>query len=113
MAGADSEVVILDLLDDIVLDKSTNLLDTLTEEEREEVENVVTLLDCAKEDSLQHFELTDESDSTGRHKNINEEELDRLAGKNSAASTSYQTKWVVCVMKDECYSLFPQILHKT
>ena len=58
MAGADSHVVTFDLIDDIVLDKSTNLLDTLTEEEHEEVENVVTLLDCAKEDSLQHFELT-------------------------------------------------------
>ena len=68
MASADSEVITFDLIGDIMLDKNTNLLDTLTEEEHQEVENVVTLLDCAKEDSLQHFELTDESDSTRCHK---------------------------------------------
>ena len=107
MAGADCEVVTFDLFDDIMLDKNTNLLDTLMEEECEEVENVVTLLDCAKEDSLQHFETTDESDSTRCHKNVNEDELDHLSGKNSAASTSYQTKWAVLVMKDKCCCLFP------
>ena len=34
-----------------------------------------------------------------RHKVVSPEELDRLAGKNSAESTLYQTNWAVRVIK--------------
>ena len=33
------------------------------------------------------------------HKVLSVDELDRLAGKNSAESTIYQTKWTTAVMK--------------
>ena len=33
------------------------------------------------------------------HKVLSVDELDRLAGKNSAESTIYQTKWATAVMK--------------
>ena len=101
MAEAASDVVTFDILEGIYVDSNSDILDSLTEEERAEVTNVVTLLDCANEDSLQHFEVDENTASANRHKKLSNEELDRLAGKNSAQATSYQTKWAVAVIRDK------------
>ena len=68
----------------IVLDPDDTMLESLTDEEHLEVTNIVTLLESAQEDSLQHFEIDQNTTSATRHKNVCNEELDRLASKNSA-----------------------------
>ena len=101
MANAESErVVTFDIFENALLDDSENLLSTLTEDEQNEVDNVVTLLEIAKEDSMQDFE---NETNLLRHNPIDNTELDRLAGKNNALSTSYQTKWSVAVMKGQYF----------
>ena len=114
MANSVSDMpVTFDLIDRIIVDSELTLLDTLTQEEKDEVTNVVTLLDAAKDNSLDQFEPNKNSPFAARHKHLSDEELDHLAGKNSAQSTSYQTKWAVVIMKDECHPLITVILHKT
>ena len=106
MAEVASDVVNFDIIDGIILDSGDNVLQNLTEDERMEVNNVVTLLESAQEDSLQHFDLDENTTCGTQHKNVSEEELDRLAGKNNAQVTSYQTKWASVVMKAKYYLLF-------
>ena len=84
MAEAASDLVTFDIIDGILRDSEENILKNLTEEERLEVDNVVTLLDIAKEDSLKQFDLGDNTTchtENVRHKVLSDEELDRLAGK--------------------------------
>ena len=114
MANSASDMpVTFDLIDGIIADSDLTLLETLMQEEQDEVNNVVTLLDTAKDNSLDQFEPSENSPFAARHKCVSDEELDRLAGKNSAQSTSYQTKWAVVVMKDKCHPLITVISHKT
>ena len=114
MANSASDMpVTFDLIDEIIVDRELTLLETLTQEEQDEVSNVVTLLDAAKDNSLDQFEPNENSPFAARHKHLSDEELDHLTGKNSAQSTSYQTKWAVVVIKDKCHPLITVILHKT
>ena len=75
MAEAASDAVTFDILDGIILESDDTILDNLTEEERLEVTNVVTLLE-SEEDSLQHFELDQNTASAARHKSVCNDELD-------------------------------------
>ena len=95
-------VASFDIYDSSVLLNGTDFLDNLTKDEREEIQNVVTLLESAKEDSMEQFEpLENTTKNSVRHKIVTDSELDRLAGKNSAQATLYQTRWAVVVMKDK------------
>ena len=105
--------VTFDILDGIIVDEGITLLDTLTADEQEEVENIVTLLDSAKENSLEQFELDENTILTTRHKNVSEDELDCLASKNNMQATTYQTRWAVAVTKDKFYPLYIVIFHET
>ena len=90
MAESASDVpVTFDLLDGIIVENGVPLLGTLTADEQAEVENVVTLLDSANENSLEQFDIEENTTVTTRHKQVSENELDRLAGKNTAQATSY------------------------
>ena len=83
MAETASEpMATFDIIDGIILETDMDLLENLTDEEKLEVENVVTLLDATKEDSLEHFDLDEETVSAIRHKQVSESELDHLAAKN-------------------------------
>ena len=113
MAEAASDLVSFDIIHGIILDSGENILEDLNEEEQLEVENVVTLLESVKDNSLEDFETDENNAAANRHKNVSESELDRLAGKNTAQATAYQTKWAVVVMKDEYYCLFTVIFHET
>ena len=73
MADAPQEsVVTFDLLDTTLID-SNDILSNLTEDEQNEVENVVTLLEIAQEDSLKDFK---NDTNLLRHKPVNNSELD-------------------------------------
>ena len=63
----------------------------------------MALLDSAKEDSINNFEI--DLPQNARHNPINNSELDRLASKNQALNTGYQTKWAVEVMKGTNFNL--------
>ena len=113
MAEAASDLVTFDIFDGIVLDPDDTMLESLTDEEHLEVTNIVTFLESAQEDSLQHFEIDQNTTSATRHENVCNEELDRLASKNSALATTYQTKWAVAVIKAKYYCLVSSIFHET
>ena len=85
-------------------------MQNLTEDEQNEVENVVTLLESAQTDNLNDFK---NNQNLLRHKPVDITELDRLAVKNNVLGTGYQTEWAVAVMKGNISSLFSEILHKT
>ena len=76
-------------------------LKNLTEEEQMEVNNIVTLLESVKDNSLDDFETEGNNTASNCHKNVSETELDRLAGKNTAQATAYQTKLAVAVIKNK------------
>ena len=81
MANADREsIVTFDIFDESIVGNE-NILASLTEEEKNEVENVVTLLETAKQDSLHEFENDtnllrhnpiDNSEQTGKQKQCTE-----------------------------------------
>ena len=98
MAQASTSQMTFDLINGYILDNSESFLDNLTTDEQTELDSVVTLLESAKEDSVEQFEP---DENTNCHKEVNDSELDHLASKNSAQSTTYQTKWAVVVMKDK------------
>ena len=98
MDNAQEAPVTFDLLEEGVLTDLANL----TEDEQNEVQNVVSLLEEAEGDSLLDFEPPENA----RHNPIDCGELDRLAGKNQALNTGYQTKWAVEVLKGTICSLF-------
>ena len=95
-ANDENAVVTFNIFGPDLGDIGTDYIDNLTEDEKKEMENIVTLLDSVPENSLDDFEP---DTSATRHKVVTDAELDRLAGKNSAQSTLYQTKWAVVVMK--------------
>ena len=105
MAEVASGTVTFDILNGIILEADETILDNLTEDEQLEVTNVIKLLDSAKEDSLNDFETDANTTSATRHKNVCNDELDRLASKNSALATTYQTKWAVAVIKAKYFSV--------
>ena len=109
MAEASTSQVTFDLIDGYILDNNESFLDNLTTDEQTELDSVVTLLESAKEDSMEQFEPDENSNC---HKQVNDSELDHLAGKNSAQSATYQTKWAVVVMKDKYCSDTFSILAK-
>ena len=110
MADAPQEVIVtFDILEDTIMD-GDNILSNLSEAEQQEVEKVVTLLECAETDSLKQFE---NDTNLLPHKPVDSTELDRLANKNNAVSTSYQTKWTIAVAKGNYYCIFIEILHET
>ena len=93
-----SDVISFDIFSDETATNDLDIVDTLTQEEAEEIANVVSVLD-----NVNSRELIDfcSQENTLRHKGIDDSELDRLAGKNSAIMTIYQTKWARAVMKDK------------
>ena len=97
---SDAQVVTFDLLDPNLLGSSEDVITELNDEELKEVVNVVELLDCAKGDSLDDFEVQTKA---LQHKAVTSDELDRLASKNSAQNTTYQTQWAVAVMRGKFY----------
>ena len=56
MAEVASNAVTFDIIDGHILESDDTILDNLTDEEHIEVTNVITLLESAEEDSLQHSE---------------------------------------------------------
>ena len=94
--SADATFASFDIIDENLLDPAKNMFNTLTDDEIKEVNQVVTLLESATSNSLDDFE---ENSIVLRHKPVTTDKLDRLAGKNNAESTSYQTRWAVSVMK--------------
>ena len=78
----------------------------MTQEEEEEVQNVVSLLDSVNSKELIDF-ATQQTEH--RHRSISEAELDPLAGKNNAQTTVYQTKWAIAVFKGITNSLLIKI----
>ena len=97
IADADETTVTFDLFSTEILNENSNILENLTEEEMTEVNHVVTLLETAEKNSLDDFEDLQETEL--HHKPVTDNELDRLASKNNANMTGYQTRWAVAVMK--------------
>ena len=96
------EVIFFEIFDGNILDREENLTEQLTQEEREEIMNIVESLP-----SVNSHELLDFATPVKVlcHKSVNADELDRLACKNNAESTGYQTKWAITVFKGMCNNI--------
>ena len=68
MAEAVSDHISFDIIDGFILESDQNVFENLTEEERVEMNSVVTLLESAQEDSLQHFEIAESTTCEPWHK---------------------------------------------
>ena len=93
-----SKVISFDIFSDETVTNDIDIVDTLTQEEAEEIANVVSVLDNVNSRELMDFSS---QENTLPHKGIDDSELDRLASKNSVITTVYQTKWARTVMKDK------------
>ena len=91
-----SDIITFDIFDESDCDNNQIMVGHLTQEEEEEIHNVVSLLDSVNSKELIDFTS---HENNIRHKPINLVELDRLAGKNNAITTNYQTKWALAVLR--------------
>ena len=91
-----SEVITFNIYDESDMENSNIIVDNLTQEEREEIANVVSLIDSVNSRELMDFST---QENPTRHKPVSSEELNRLAGKNNAITTKYQTKWALTVLR--------------
>ena len=87
-----ADVIALDIFDGSVLVNDGTSMRNLTEEEKNEVAQIMQVIRSTQSN-------TDDEPKAARHKPVNADELDRLALKNSAESTSYQTKWALTVFQ--------------
>ena len=91
-----SDVITFDIFDDSDIENNQINVRNLTQEEQEDIANVVSLMDAVNSKELIDFSS---QENALRHKPINPVELDRLAGKNNAITTNYQTKWALTVLR--------------
>ena len=93
---SDEPVYTFDLINGTFINEGQEIMDNLTAEEKEEVEQVLHLI----------RDTHTKGGPDVRHKPIDSAELDRLACKNSADSTSYQTNWAVAVFQGTLNAFF-------
>ena len=91
---ADGKAVTFDLFNDIGLVNDLNITDKLSQEEKDEVMDIVNNIN--PEEFAQEIEQAQPVKSN-RHLGIQDTELDRLAAKNNALETHYQTTWAKTV----------------
>ena len=84
-----SDIITFDIYDNSELENNDITIQDFTQEEKEEIEHVVSLIDSVNSKELMDFST---QENTIRHKPVSTAELDRLAGKNNAITTNYQTK---------------------
>ena len=94
--GPAEQPITFDIFGDSDFNDGTFLVETMTNKEQEEIETVVELLDNVNSKELIDFAT---QQTKHHHRHVNESELDRLAEKNNAQTTVYQTKWAVTVLK--------------
>ena len=99
------------ICDGQIFDSDAILTETLTQDEKEEMLTIVQGLEGINSRELIDFtsqEFTIPGNAANqRHKQVTSEELDRLANKNSAENTQYQTKWAVTVFKGTMWLILP------
>ena len=93
-----SGAVTFDIIDMDQLSDDNLLDEKLTQEEFQEIENIVTEMEGVNSAELVDFVS---QETTLQHKPITDRELDRLASKNSALTTQYQMKWAQVVIKGQ------------
>ena len=71
-------------------------------DEKEEIAMVLSQLESVNSKELMDFAT---QETGGRHLTVSKSELDRLASKNNAEMTNYQTKWAVTVLRGKKNSL--------
>ena len=82
-------VYTFDLVNGTFINEGEEIMENLSAEEKEEVEQVLNL--------IRSTHLPEEDPR--RHKPIDSAELDQLACMSSAETTSYQTKWALTVFQ--------------
>ena len=94
--GPVENVIMFNLFPDDETEDINSFADELTNDEQAEVDSVVELLESVNSKELMDFQT---QETRPRHISVDESELDRLAGKNTAQATNYQMKWAVTVLK--------------
>ena len=76
-----SDVITFDIFDDSDIENNQITIRHLTQEEQDDIANVVSLMDSVNSKELMDFSS---QDNAVQHKPVNPVELDHLAGKNNA-----------------------------
>ena len=107
-SGEFADVIALDFFDGTLPDNATILMENLTQEEKEEMVQIVQQLDSVNSWEVINFASQEDAAlaAVSRHKSVSAEELDHLASKNSTESTHYQTNWSVRVIKGNIFTVF-------
>ena len=101
------QVITFKLYDNSVLSEEGILTDKLTDEEYHEMCSIVTEFQGNNSRDLIDF-LSQQPEP--HHKAVTPEELDRLASKNNAESTGYQTKWAITILRGNSIQFLSLIL---
>ena len=92
----DSGLITFDIFEGDLLNQDDVFTGNLTQEEQEEIKTIVSEIASVNSHELIDFATQEVAQ---RHKQVTPHELDRLASKNNADSTVYQTKWAITVLK--------------
>ena len=107
--GADGDfldTIDIDLFEGDIIETENILTGNISDEQRDQLLKLVDQIDGSTSKEVIDFATQEEAKLPSRHKSVTDEELDRLASKNSFEATVYQTKWAVTVFKGTKYSYF-------
>ena len=113
---ASADVISLDILEGVDIDSADILPQEITHDQAEQVFRVIDEFEGVNSRELIDFSTQEEQLLPQRHKQVTDSELDRLASKNSAESTAYQTRWAITVFKgtfNQYFCLILAHLHET
>ena len=108
-----SEVVSFDFLPEDLLDSDIILSENIDPANKEDIMSLVEQLNNATSREVIDFVSQDTPQLPLRHKGVTDAELDRLAAKNSAEATIYQTKWAITVFKGKKFDSKALIFKKS
>lgn len=95
-----SEIVTFDLFDGNLLLQDDIVLQELTEEQREAIQNHMDTAHASDpQEKDTDFQAFEEQAATSRHVMCTATDVDKIAGQNNTDSTKWQTKWAVTVFK--------------
>ena len=89
-------IITFDIFDGKELTEEDIFNTGISQDEVQEIANVVQAMDGVN--SREIIDFCSQQNET-RHRSVSDNELDRLAGKNNAITTNYQTRWALTIIQ--------------
>ena len=107
-----SDVISMDIFGENLLNSETILYESVSNEDKEDILKLVGEIESATSREVIDFTSQETPTLPQRHKSLTDADLDKLAAKNNAEATVYQTKWAITVFKGKNLHSKPPIIEK-